>query len=188
MITDVDRPIPDTTLNADYPVSLIPGPKSPDRPASPTWSLAFGPNNPDAWKAPEEWDRIYEPRTPPIEQLMEETIALVLDDRDPTAALDLSILQQEVKRMAAASPGTILSRLKEVWSRANDPSLNHELDMEKKRWMLSVLHHLDPIPQRNPPRASLAQGSSRQLQKTLALYESKSKPLIFWSCDHVLIV
>ena len=58
-------------------------------------------------------------------------------------ALDLAGMQREVKRMAAASPQIILVRLREEWGAAADAALYKELEMEKKRWMLSALYHMD---------------------------------------------
>ncbi len=66
------------------------------------------------------------------------------DDESSSMALDLAGMQREVKRMAAASAHIVLLRLKEEWGTATDAALYKELEMEKKRWMLSALHNMDP--------------------------------------------
>lgn len=70
-------------------------------------------------------------------------IALSPNDEAAATALDIAGLQREVKRMAAATPQIILLRLKEEWGTSPDATLYKELEMEKKRWMLSALYSLD---------------------------------------------
>ncbi len=65
-------------------------------------------------------------------------------------ALDLTGMQREMRKMKAASQDLILFRLREAWGAADDAVLYKELEMEKKRWMLSALHNMDP-PDLIPP-------------------------------------
>lgn len=77
--------------------------------------------------------------------------------------------------MAAANPDIVLSRLKEVPSAIADEGLQQEPELEKKRWMLSALHHLDPLTDidgSRPPGNKIPMGTAR---KVLALYESQGR-------------
>ncbi|KAF7559841.1 hypothetical protein G7046_g4300 [Stylonectria norvegica] len=168
-------PIPVAVQRGDSPVELIPGLKYPNRPKSPMWAISFKPNNPDAWRPPDEWD-CPEPerQTVALDKLLNEAFPNGLKESLSEGCLELSTLQREVKRMAAASPDVILSRLKEVWSTTADENVHKELELEKKRWMLSALHHLDPVPGRDTSRQPTAEKPSTEGQKILALYESQA--------------
>lgn len=175
-VADISRSIPMSYDLVDSPVNLFPGKKGSNQPKSPMWAMNFKPNNPDAWRPPDEWDcPPTEPRSAAarLEDLMNEMLSAALTDEVPDETVDLSTLQKEVRRMAAASPQTILSRLDAIWDTTLDPSLHQELEMEKKRWMLSTLHHLDPVPDLDLSKLRLGEGSSTKVQRILALYESK---------------
>ncbi|CAM1510231.1 Fc.00g005660.m01.CDS01 [Cosmosporella sp. VM-42] len=172
-----DQKPPTTFDRVDSPVNLNPNVKSPTQPKSHNWSLLFKPNNPDAWRPPNEWDcRPLEPRmaTAQLQNLLNKSFPNGLKETPPDECSDMSTLQKEVERMAFASPDVIVSRLKEVWDPNEDASLHQELEMEKKRWMLSVLHHLDPLPENSSARPSVAKSTSTGIQKILALWESKA--------------
>ncbi|KAK7425393.1 hypothetical protein QQZ08_008072 [Neonectria magnoliae] len=166
------RNMPIPLLRSDSPVALIPGLRLPSQPKAPL-ALTFKPNNPDAWRPPEEWDCVSpESRIADLEQKIND---MRIGDSNKTLedSSDLDMLQKEVRRMAVARPEVVLSRLKEVWSTTQDESLHHELEMEKKRWMLSTIYHLDPRPQRDIPRSLVVEDRSASVPKVLALYESQ---------------
>ncbi|KAH7141215.1 hypothetical protein B0J13DRAFT_676212 [Dactylonectria estremocensis] len=87
---------------------------------------------------------------------------------------DLNTLQKEVRRMVVASPEVVLSRLKETWDTTEDMSLQHELELEKKYWMLSTLQHLDPIPRRDSSSSPVVAEQPTDAKRILALYESQA--------------
>lgn len=162
-------------LRSDSPVNLIPGLKFPTQ-SKTRLALTFMPNNPDNWRPPEEWECASvdpELEVAGIEKSISEMLQINDSNKSTDCSSDLDMLQKEVRRMAAASPEVILSRLKEVWSTTEDESLHHELEMEKKRWMLSTLHHLDPVPRRNNSRSTAFEIPLAGAQKILALYESQ---------------
>ncbi|KAK3366042.1 hypothetical protein B0T24DRAFT_536117 [Lasiosphaeria ovina] len=105
---------------------------------------------------------------------------LVAPDRSPTSShnadnqhaeaqpmsLDFTGLQGEIKRMDAASPATIVAKLNEGWGSSNSPLMYKELEMEKRRWLLSALRNLDKDQKRKAP--------SVDCTKVLALFESEA--------------
>ncbi|KAF4982035.1 hypothetical protein FZEAL_2285 [Fusarium zealandicum] len=162
-----DRNYPVPLLRADSPVNLAPGVRfAAQTKTSPV--INFTPNDPDAWRPPEEWECLTGEKE---DAGQVETLQTALDEMNIGDIIDLESLQKEVKRMAAASPNVVLSRIKEVW-RTADETLHQELEMEKKRWMLSTLHHLDPVPKPGAvPMSPLSVEESSN--KVLALYESQ---------------
>jgi hypothetical protein len=164
----------------DTPVVLFPGQASSPRTSltqAPSWAINFKPNNPESWKPPEDWDCVPSPeqRASTFEDIMEEPGEL---EDDIPVSLDLSAMQREIKRMSAASCRIRLIRLKETWGISDDANLSRELEMEKKRWMLSSLDHmnkpLDLIQDKEvPPKVATAAKS----KKVLALYESQGRCL-----------
>ncbi|KAJ4317557.1 hypothetical protein N0V84_007302 [Fusarium piperis] len=129
--------------------------------------MTFKSNGADNWRPPQEWACLSEKDS--SEDMKTPTQALIQTSHD--IGTDLETLRKEVKRMAAANASVVLSRIKEVWSTV-DESLHGELVMEKKRWMLSTLLHLDPIPQ--SPVRSLPPNRDARSAKVLALYESQA--------------
>jgi hypothetical protein len=75
--------------------------------------------------------------------------------------------------MAASSPSMILARIKDIWT-VTDERLHGELNIELKRWMLSVLHCLDIEVRDSAGVACVATNMSDNLG-VLALYESESE-------------
>ncbi|KPM43557.1 hypothetical protein AK830_g2990 [Neonectria ditissima] len=162
-----NRSMPLPLLRSDSPVAFIPGLRIPSQPKAPL-ALTFAPNNPEAWRPPEEWDCVSpESRIADLEQSINE-MQISGSNKSPRLSSNFDLLQKEVKRMAAANPEVVLSRLKEVWSTAQDENLYRELEMEKKRWMLSALRHLDPVPQCNTPGDSMADLPSAAASTVLA--------------------
>ena len=127
--------------------------------------LRFTNGNADAWRPPDAWD------CPPQESkfpAIEDTISYSPNDDSTSMALDLAGMQREVKRMAAAGPRIVLLRLREEWGSSTDAALYKELEMEKKRWMLSALHNMDP-----PPNTGVK--TEPKNQKILAFFETQGK-------------
>jgi hypothetical protein len=138
---------------------------------SPSWTTTFKPNNPDSWKPPDAWDcGPVDAPAPSIHEVIEEPDKT----EDDALAMDLQGMQREMRRMAAASDEIVLQRLREVWGTSTDAALYKELEMEKKRWMLSALHHMD-TPSIDTSRPSPGKVASGNVQKILALYESQCK-------------
>ncbi|TDZ21456.1 hypothetical protein Cob_v005640 [Colletotrichum orbiculare MAFF 240422] len=159
----------------DTPVNLFPGQPAPRHSLRkvPSWTTAFKPNNPDAWKPPDAWDCGPPPevRTPMIEDIIDETPEL---DSSLSMSMDLNGMQREVRRMAAASTSIRLLRLKEVWGDTTDASLYKELEMEKKRWMLSSLHGIDQPADAERTKVAPHKITPAKAKKVLALYESQA--------------
>jgi hypothetical protein len=164
-------------MRFDLPVNFFPGPRSSLRPTSPSWATAFKPNNPDAWKPPEAWDcnPPSEVGPPTIDDIMEVPEAL---EEECSMSLDIHGMQREIRKMAAASPDVILFRLREVWRVSEDATLYKELEMEKKRWMLSALHNMDS-PDVDTSQPFEHKITAAKAYKILALYESQGKFLPF---------
>lgn len=94
------------------------------------------------------------------------------DGDETIMSMDLHGMQREIRRMAAATPETILLRLKESWGPSHDAALYKELEIEKKRWMLSALHNLDP-PDLDTSTSAPSKTAAAKAHKILALYESQ---------------
>lgn len=82
-------------------------------------------------------------------------------------------MQREVKRMAAAGPIIILRRLQEEWKNTPDANWYKEMEMEKKRYMLSALYNMDIITDLPGDERQLSSPRTvPRVQKILALYET----------------
>lgn len=145
--------------------------------------------NPDLWKAPDAWEySASEPEVSPVE----EAAVPIGSEAINQLALDLASMQREANRMLEASPRTILLRLKERWGDqdvhvaletgtesmqgdvdvAVDEALMYkELEMDRKRWMLSALHHMETT---TLPRTVLSKPKVKpKVQKILSLFDSQ---------------
>jgi len=85
-----------------------------------------------------------------------------------------ALMQNEMQVMARAAPGTILYNLNKEWGHYSDGSCYLELELEKKRWMLSAIYSLDRY-----NSAGACPYSRRRMMdidglRFLALYESKA--------------
>jgi hypothetical protein len=96
------------------------------------------------------------------------------DTEDPawieSKILDLTELVEEQGEMTAATPEAILSRLRGF------PEKDHTAhqDLERKRWLICALQHLDPSSSLlSSDDTSI--GSSQITQEALILFESCSK-------------
>ncbi|KAL0932982.1 uncharacterized protein CTRU02_211945 [Colletotrichum truncatum] len=166
---------PQVPITLDTPVNLFPGQPVPKKSLRrvPSWTIAFKPNNPDAWKPPDAWDC-----GPPLElqnHMHKKTIQENSEvEGELSMSLDLNGMQREVRRMAAASSSIRLLRLKEVWGDTSDASLYKELEMEKKRWMLSSLHNMDKPINLDQTRNTPNKITPAKAKKVLALYETQA--------------
>lgn len=145
--------------------------------------------NPDLWKAPEVWEySASEPEVSPVE----EAAVPIGSDEINQLALDLASMQREANRMLQASPRTILLRLKAKWGEqdvhvameagtesaqgdvdvAVDRALMYkELEMDRKRWMLTALHHMETDTLPNTPMSKPK--VKPKVQKILSLFDSQ---------------
>ncbi|EGY23174.1 uncharacterized protein VDAG_04612 [Verticillium dahliae VdLs.17] len=166
------------SMNADTPISLFPGQFSPPSKLPiarvPSWTSKFKPNNPDAWKPPDAWECVPSPETraSTFEDIMEDPTEAA--EEGLSLSLNLSGVQREVKSMAVASPETRLVRLTESWGVSDEANLYKELEMEKKRWMLSSLDNLDKPIDIDPAKHVPWKITAAKAKKVLALYESQA--------------
>ncbi|KAJ3535127.1 hypothetical protein NM208_g6462 [Fusarium decemcellulare] len=168
-----DRSFPAPLLRPDSIDSLISVEKF-TTPAKTPMAITFTAHDPDSWRPPQEWDYLEQQKAKNAELAnLYNTLPQEFNQMNLSIGPDLEMLHKEVKRMAAANPSVILSRIKEVWSTA-DESLHEELEMEKKRWMLSTLKHLDPVPKGLVSACSSPRARETGNLKVLALYESQA--------------
>jgi hypothetical protein len=153
-------------------VSSLKLPKEPKAPIA----INFRPNNPDSWRPPEEWE--YIDRQEEEAQMLEnrEDIEMTADAEETSQAnphTNFESVKDQVKVMAASSPSMILARIKEIWT-VTDERFHGELNIELKRWMLSVLHFLD-IEARDGAGVACVVANTSDSLGVLALYESESE-------------
>ncbi|ROW15380.1 hypothetical protein VPNG_02241 [Cytospora leucostoma] len=147
------------------------------------------------WKAPDAWEyKPTETAVSPVEG--PETIIVPTGAAEENSlALDLASMQREAKRMLQASPRAILLRLKGAWggydldasyrdgptgvcdpaprATALESALTYkELEMEKKRWMLCALRHMEAV---TDPNGVLSMPKVKpRVQRILALFDSQA--------------
>lgn len=130
-----------------------------------------------AWHAPESWNCSNPPASVMIgpesepsasapSYYKQSSIAHSQDEQSVSLSLNLSGMQREILQMAAASHETFLRRLTEEWGSSSDAALYKELEMEKKRWMLSALHSINPSTDRGVAQVPIAD------RRILAFFES----------------
>ncbi|KAM0558192.1 hypothetical protein ACHAPJ_004876 [Fusarium lateritium] len=167
------RNFPAPLLQNGSPSSLVPSIRLPKVPKPPV-VIDFRPNDPESWRPPEEWecmDREAEEANNEIIENDVEMLPTTTNQGQLNVDMDFEMLQHQVKLMAAASPNMVLTRTKQIWS-VTDESLHGELNIELKRWMLSILHHLDIERKGSAADPSSAVCESATL-RILALYESQ---------------
>ncbi|KAK7749815.1 hypothetical protein SLS53_000395 [Cytospora paraplurivora] len=153
------------------------------------------------WKAPDDWEyKPTETAVSPIEG--PETVVPTGAGEENSLALDLASMQREAKRMLQASPRAILLRLKGTWggydldtSCRDDPTgmcdpapaalesalTYKEMEMEKKRWMLCALRHMEAV---TDPNGVLSQLKVKpRVQRILSLFDSQGLPIYHLSPD-----
>lgn len=135
---------PNPNRSQDLPVKPIPLTRSPLRPLPKRALAGSSINNMTAWRSPREWG-IAQSMIHTVQQI--ETVTGVKCRKSETVSperlLDLCDLTTEVKDMARAKPSVALSKLKEPIGDSLVLEESLKLHGEKKRWMLSVMHHLD---------------------------------------------
>ncbi len=134
-----------------------------------TRPVNFEIDNPDAWRPPEAWECNLTDDTQVCMTSKLRKAAAAEEAAYNSMSMDLPTLQRELRRMAAASPQIKLVRLTEEWESTPDASFYKELEMEKKRWMLSALYNMDREEQGN----QLEPGNSESGSRILALFETK---------------
>ncbi|KAM0199527.1 hypothetical protein ACHAPI_003290 [Fusarium lateritium] len=164
-----DRNFAVPLLQTESSCSLVPSIRIPKQPKSPV-IINFRPNDPDSWRPPEEWEYIDRQAEEEMAKI-EEDVEMVsqTDDHVQPSDEDFEKLKDQVKLMAMASPVMILTRIKQIWG-VTDESLHAELNMELKRWMLSILSHLDVEPAGSTAEVSTVMNEPASV-KVLALYE-----------------
>ncbi len=137
-----------------------------------TWPIRFQIDNPDAWKPPDAWR--CSPMNDPMLPTVRDRRQGAEENTDANSmTMDLPAMQRELRKMAAANPQIMLIRLTEKWGCTPDATFCKELEMEKKRWMLSALYNLDK-PREDEDlehRQERLAGDSR----ILALFETKGE-------------
>lgn len=154
----------------DFPINLFPRQNSSSCPSSPEWASDFKPNNPSAWKASSAWKR--PPTTTDIDGAGADQQAKEEEESNSARIPHLRRIERELKLMAAADTAAIVSKLGETWGSTKDVGAYEEIEMEKKRWMLSALQNMDQTigtDTPSPARTRLPAGIPR---KVLALHES----------------
>ncbi|KAI3587651.1 hypothetical protein IWW34DRAFT_779684 [Fusarium oxysporum f. sp. albedinis] len=169
-----DRNFPIPILQPESPNSLVPSLNLAKEPKAPIVTN-FRPNDPDSWRPPEEWE--YIDRQAEEAQMLEnqEDVEMTVGAEKTVQAnpcTDFEAVKHQVKIMAASSPSMILARIKDIWT-VTDERLHGELNIELKRWMLSVLHCLDIEVRDSAGVACVATNMSDNLG-VLALYESET--------------
>lgn len=151
--------------------------------------------NPCLWKAPDDWGyRPTEAAVPPGEE-PDPAVLATGSEEESRIALDLTNMQREATRMLQASPRAILLRLKGEWGGydshhhhdRDDPSdprgsaaaalesalTYKELELERKRWMVCALHHMDSI---TDSEVILSKPKARpKFQRILSLFDNQGK-------------
>ncbi|KAK0626468.1 hypothetical protein B0T14DRAFT_562374 [Immersiella caudata] len=129
-------------------------------------------DNPDAWKPPDNWNHQATSEAKSSAPNSAAPSPRKQDASQHPMSLDLVAMQREIARMAAASAEIVTVRLNENWGNSTDASFYRELEMEKKRWMLSALHNMLRY---NEGAASGEVGSDDgEGKKMLALFESQA--------------
>lgn len=193
MITDLS--LSSATNQAPNTTEADPKRGSKRKPKAPLKAPAIVPacqqyvGNPDLWKAPDVWE--YSASEPEVSPIEEAAVSMGSEDISQLA-LDMASMQREANRLLGASPQTILQRLKEKWGDQNvhvaletgtesmqgdvdatvDQALMYkELEMERKRWMLSALNHMEAATQ---PNTVISKPKVKpKVQKILSLFDSQ---------------
>ncbi|KAK9442885.1 hypothetical protein VB005_03948 [Metarhizium brunneum] len=131
-------------LPQDEPVKVVPPMRCQIR-LPPKPAQEFSPiNDLSLWRSPREWSATTEMGN--TVQMIETVTGLRAKELE-TTSFEMSPeswdLPTEVKQMAQAKPSTALSKLKASAENALSLEETQKINGEKKRWMLSVLHHLD---------------------------------------------
>jgi hypothetical protein len=96
----------------------------------------------------------------------------------PEQSLDARNLATEVKEMARTIPSEVLSKLRPSGLDVSTTRKSQKIESDKKRWMLSVMYHLDQgKTTRSTNKSTLANGyenlDQSRKQRLLAAYEPR---------------
>ncbi|KAK7750622.1 hypothetical protein SLS62_007469 [Diatrype stigma] len=140
----------------------------------PTWQVDDGDTNREAWKPPHEWQCTPTKRgrsASPEDRLQASPTSAEVDHY---MSPDIVALQREVRMMAMASEELILANIKAGMGDASDSTIYKELEMTKKRWVLSALHSTGGYAELGYVDNTIASGRSSRAPRILALYETQS--------------
>ncbi|KAK3685671.1 hypothetical protein B0T22DRAFT_537956, partial [Podospora appendiculata] len=151
------------TLESSRPKNFFPN--------SPSWPKRLEAYCPESWMPPDTWDHC--PPANDYQQVAEELHGTLETECTIPApsCMDLAGVQSEITRMAAEKPRVVLARLNEEWNSVEDASIYRELEMERKRWMLSTLQVMEREKTKNNMSGNHNLGFNND-QKILALFES----------------
>lgn len=90
---------------------------------------------------------------------------------------DFDAYVREIKAMAAASPTTVLAKLQELAPTSPTSETPSQAEVERTRWMLSALRHLDlaSAPDGGSKARPTHKIAPEKMHSILALYESKGR-------------
>ncbi len=145
-------------------------------------------DHPDAWKPPHEWECTPTKRaqaTSPDDRLQ---LSPTSPDIDHYMSPDIMALQREVRMMAIASPELILANIKAGMGNASDTMIYKELEMTKKRWILSALHQIGGYADLKHLESNPDYGGSSHTPRILALYETQGKLLTTRICGGYILI
>ncbi|KAL1898933.1 hypothetical protein Cpir12675_001686 [Ceratocystis pirilliformis] len=142
------------------------------------WIQAFGPNDQASWKTPDEWEDEPEKNNTiaskvNVDDLLadEDTLPHHPPPREPTLVEQFQALQDSTKTMKSACDKTILFALNRNWGSEQDATVYREMEMEKKRWMLTAIHSISQEEERKPLPTGLVVKSSHA-GRIMCLFES----------------
>ncbi|GAB0133183.1 hypothetical protein EsDP_00001596 [Epichloe bromicola] len=143
----------------------VPPARSPLRPATQKSYETKSMNNASCWRKPVDWSA--KNLTCPPYQPTETT-----SGHESTSSEELA---KEVELMARAPPALALTKLKEPYKVGMSLEDQRRLDIEKERWMLSALQHLDwnwqQLSRETAMKAPETESTEPPKQKLLAFYE-----------------
>lgn len=147
----------------------IPPARSPLRPATQKSYERKSMNNASCWRKPVDWSA--KNPTCPLYQPTETT-----GGHESTSSEELA---KELELMARAPPAIALTKLKQPYKFGISLEDQRRLDIEKQRWMLSALQHLDrnwqQLAKETAMKAPETESTEPHKQKLLAFYEPQCK-------------
>lgn len=168
-------------MSLGSPIALVPPAKSPLRSPISELTVPVMPNDPASWRPPNQWEEVLSNSTKGLKaKTGEDSIGSPISGTEGVdAPRVLDSMQQAVLRMTTISTSSTLDRLNALWAGgANSSRLDLQGSgdkLEKRLWMLSILHHPDEAPGwgvlRQPAGTKL---STLTAPMVLALHESPS--------------
>ncbi|KAL7930603.1 hypothetical protein V8C35DRAFT_330394 [Trichoderma chlorosporum] len=180
------------------PAIPIPHANSLLRPADSSVEMPITPNNPEAWRAVEDWERltpnISESASPSplLKESPEPTVDQVDYSRLPTNGVGINTsfrwLRLAVVEMANTKAPAILLRLESFWKGAAKKDVSFLLgdcpEVEnQRRWMLSTMIHMDQVPTIDGP-LSPSQETPLTARMILSLYDTAATVAYLAALEH----